>query len=257
MLQPKLGLPSLAICSNAARSVSTIMENQITRYGYWHQPQSPLLLVNSLVLLVDLWQKMTDSGREANHPAYREHWKDINQCMNNLERIEGIWYHGGKFLYVHWRICKSVVNSRYRDIVRDLAKVSPNCHSLMHQEKASSNNNMFQSGSNPDILHGHDVLGYPIYAPSPSHAHASGPSISCGNDGATALGESLLQHQYETGDHRELLESIGMAQLPVEVGSWMDCTAPDLGDPAFALFSMQPYFSLPIDPNAWFDQAPA
>jgi len=254
MLQPKLGLPSLAICSNAARSVSTIMENQLTRYGYWHQSQSPALFLSSLVLLVDLWHKMHESGRDANHPAYREHWSDINRCMSNLERIEAIWYPGGKFLYVHWRFHKFVVDGRCRDIIRDLAKISPNCHSLMHQGSAPSEETRTHSDSNPGVLHGHDVLGYPIYAPSPSLAHASGPSTSNDADIGPPSEESLLQPQHGTMDHLKLLEAIGMAQMPVEIDSWMNFTASDLSDPAPELFSMQPYLSLPVDPNAWFDQ---
>ena len=255
MLQPKLGLPSLAICSNAARSVSTIMENQLTRYGYWLQCQTPILLLSSVVLLVDLWQKMVDSGREADHPAYRENWTDINRCMNNLELIEGVWFQAGKFLYADCRIQRPAADSHDRDIVRDLAKISPKRHSPAHQSKAPPKDNVSHSDSDPGVLHGHDVLGYPIYTPSLPLAHASGPSTSSDADAATASEESLSQHGTE--DYWKLLEAIGMAQMPVEMDSWTYFGVPGLEDPAPEQLSMQPYFSASVDPNAWFDQTSA
>ena len=124
----------------------------------------------------------------------------------------------------------------------------------MHQGKAPSQQKPSHSDASNGVLHGHDVLGYPIYSPSPPSAPADSPSTSSDADVATPPEEFLLQPQHGTEDHWKLLEAIGMAQMPVEIDSWLDFATPELDDPAPELFNMQPYFRLPVDPNAWFDQ---
>ena len=103
MFHQRAGLPSLAICSHAARSIGVIVETQLARSdsGRWYHGQAPISLVGGLVLLVDLWDKACESGRPANHPIYREQWQDINRCLKNLESIESDWYAAGKFLCVY------------------------------------------------------------------------------------------------------------------------------------------------------------
>ncbi|KAH7106046.1 fungal-specific transcription factor domain-containing protein [Auriculariales sp. MPI-PUGE-AT-0066] len=148
MFQPKLGLPSLAICTNAARSCAATLEIQMLRNATWLQCQTPIVLVSSVVILLDLWDKMKSTQRPSNHPSFDDHWKDLNLCLTVLRSMELSWFPAGKFV----------------DIVADLAKLAP-CEMTMScgcEAKELPHLDTRDESTSPSV-HSLDLLSFPIF----------------------------------------------------------------------------------------------
>ena len=95
--QRKLGFPSLAICYNAARATSIIVETQLSRDEYSVLLcQAPVLLMSAVVILFDMWEK----GRGVGHAGQQLeiHKADVQRCMDCLSTFEQRWRPAGKFL---------------------------------------------------------------------------------------------------------------------------------------------------------------
>ncbi|KAL0948933.1 hypothetical protein HGRIS_009040 [Hohenbuehelia grisea] len=88
----KLSLPSLAICTNAARSISRIAEALVLRTGIL-PPQTQLpVSIAGIVLLMSIWGSRrpgftTDVNRAIN---------DVQKCMDALKETEAKWINVGR-----------------------------------------------------------------------------------------------------------------------------------------------------------------
>ena len=97
--QRKLGIPSLAICSNAARACSIVLETQFLRDERMAFPQlSPAVICSAIVLLVNIWDKMKNpSLSQSDLQASKA---DIRRCMDLLQKFQRRWIPASKYLFV-------------------------------------------------------------------------------------------------------------------------------------------------------------
>ncbi|KAF8639523.1 hypothetical protein AX17_001428 [Amanita inopinata Kibby_2008] len=125
-----LSLPSLVICTNAARSCSHILEAQGKR-GVMPFPHTLMAaFVSGIVLLLNLW-----GGRRSGIAAAPQKVaEDLHKCMHMLELSESRWHVAG----------------RLRDMLRELATMR---NDVCSNEQLLSNRG--QRDSRPDELHNH------------------------------------------------------------------------------------------------------
>ena len=93
--QWNLGFPSLSICANAARSCCRVIETHLKRDELSvFLPLAPLNFVSAALLLVDIWNQGRNLGwTDSKLVLYR---KDVQRCMNNLQKFEQRWFMAGK-----------------------------------------------------------------------------------------------------------------------------------------------------------------
>ncbi|KAH7105237.1 fungal-specific transcription factor domain-containing protein [Auriculariales sp. MPI-PUGE-AT-0066] len=97
MFSKTLGLPSLAICTNAARSSISIMENQTELNGLCDHLQAPLIFDSAIVLLLDMWQKMNATRQPPTHSQFADHRRHITVALAELSTLEAAYLPAGKF----------------------------------------------------------------------------------------------------------------------------------------------------------------
>ncbi|KAG6853489.1 hypothetical protein C0991_004035 [Blastosporella zonata] len=100
-----LSFPSLAICTNAARACSNVLDVQRKRYGA--EPAPPPLTTTAfsagVILLLSIW----GGQRSGLLTDFDKEMADVKKCLDVLELAEIKWYFAG----------------RLRDILRELAFV--------------------------------------------------------------------------------------------------------------------------------------
>ncbi|KAK0209141.1 fungal-specific transcription factor domain-containing protein, partial [Desarmillaria ectypa] len=99
-----LCFPSLAICTNAARSCSHVAELQIQRKGDYFPPISGMLSFNAaIVLLVNVW-----GGRRAGLAIdVNKEMEDVHKCMRVLARLETRYQYAGVLWDVLYELASS------------------------------------------------------------------------------------------------------------------------------------------------------
>ncbi|KAH7103176.1 hypothetical protein BKA62DRAFT_697544 [Auriculariales sp. MPI-PUGE-AT-0066] len=155
MFQHKLGLPSLAICSNAARGIANTFDVQERRSGSWHLWQTPSMLIGGVVLMLDLWNKLRETGKLPSDPMFKDYWRELQLSLDVLGRFEKRWHPAGKFV----------------DILLDLAKLTPNCDEHLfpegHHLATSANTHqrrLISRTPTESVVHTVDMFNFPIFS---------------------------------------------------------------------------------------------
>ncbi|GJE89783.1 Zn(II)2Cys6 transcription factor [Phanerochaete sordida] len=99
----KLAFPSLAICTNAARSTIHVLDTQFRRSGLSPFLNMAGLFSSGIVLLMNIWGSKQSSV--AINPA--KELGEVHRTMEILKSLEGRWYSAG----------------RYREVLHELANV--------------------------------------------------------------------------------------------------------------------------------------
>ncbi|KAI0925293.1 hypothetical protein AcV7_005573 [Taiwanofungus camphoratus] len=88
-----LSFPSLAICTNAARSCVHVLHLQSQRTGTVMHHNLITLFTAGIVLLLNMWGGKR-SGLTSNHS---KEMADVHKCMDLLNALEAKWYTAGRF----------------------------------------------------------------------------------------------------------------------------------------------------------------
>ncbi|EJD49559.1 hypothetical protein AURDEDRAFT_161117 [Auricularia subglabra TFB-10046 SS5] len=87
-----LSFPSLAICTNAARSCSHVLDIQMRRSDVVMPWQCVSAFTSGIVLLLNIW----GVKKSATSPDAAQQMQDVHKCMNVLTHVENRWYSAGR-----------------------------------------------------------------------------------------------------------------------------------------------------------------
>ncbi|EKM58707.1 uncharacterized protein PHACADRAFT_253195 [Phanerochaete carnosa HHB-10118-sp] len=99
-----LSFPSLAICTNAARSTIHVLDKHYTRLGtalfhHWHQLS---LITAAIILLLNIWY----SKHTGLSVDIAKEMQDVKKALNMLQALESRWNTAGRF----WDILHDLAN---------------------------------------------------------------------------------------------------------------------------------------------------
>lgn len=108
--------PSLAICTNAARSSCHVFEVQ-SRTDLPTPLKQPLIFISAIVLLLHIWS----SKRSECAPYPRREIEDVQKCMDILKACERRWSSGGRYWDILFELATAgnVLSSPYNERQRD------------------------------------------------------------------------------------------------------------------------------------------
>ncbi|KAH7097398.1 fungal-specific transcription factor domain-containing protein [Auriculariales sp. MPI-PUGE-AT-0066] len=87
-----LSFPSLAICTNAARSCSHVLDIQLKRDDIVQPWQIATAFTSGIVLLLNIW----GVKKSATSPDAASQMADVHKCMNVLTSVEKRWHAAGR-----------------------------------------------------------------------------------------------------------------------------------------------------------------
>ncbi|KZV94714.1 hypothetical protein EXIGLDRAFT_748493 [Exidia glandulosa HHB12029] len=108
-----LSFPSLAICTNAARSCSHVLDTQMRRSNVVMPWQCVSAFTSGIVLLLNIW----GVKKSATSPDAASQMQDVHKCMNVLSQVEKRWHAAGRL----WDILCELAS------VRDFPLPGPGC----------------------------------------------------------------------------------------------------------------------------------
>ncbi|EKM75560.1 hypothetical protein AGABI1DRAFT_79697 [Agaricus bisporus var. burnettii JB137-S8] len=90
--RPQVTFPSLAICTNAARSCCHVLESLSRRCNLPLPDLMSTTFIVAVILLLNIW-----SGKRTGFaPNPKREMEDVQRCMNTLESCEGRWSKAGR-----------------------------------------------------------------------------------------------------------------------------------------------------------------
>ncbi|KAK7024381.1 Gypsy retrotransposon integrase-like protein 1 [Paramarasmius palmivorus] len=157
-----LSFPSLAICTNAARSCSHIVDCQRKRKGFLLPWNLSSVFGAGIVLLLNIWGGKrsglsTDPSREM---------KDVHKCMEVLRACESRWHSAGRLWWVMLLIClceSKTLKLQRRDILYELASVGdlplPKSSPASQKRERDSDSPRSSAGDNSPVASGVHTSG--------------------------------------------------------------------------------------------------
>ncbi|TEB23521.1 hypothetical protein FA13DRAFT_1778290 [Coprinellus micaceus] len=182
--QPALAFSSLAICTNAARACSRIMETQANK-SYVPIPQIQLALFSSgLMLLLSIWR-----GRRSGFALMDEdkELKAVFGVINVLKTYENKWHLAGRFCDLLLAL-SSVGGLRLAPPSTTKATSKRSRHALEDEERHPNSLSTMESSSRRDSM---DPTEYPM-RPLPSAIANHHRRLSRGMGGPSAAGDETL-----------------------------------------------------------------
>ncbi|KAG7089094.1 hypothetical protein E1B28_010803 [Marasmius oreades] len=166
-----LSFPSLAICTNAARSCCHIAETQRQRNGRLWPFNIGAVFSSGIILLLNIW-----GGKRSGDPM--KEMADVHKCMQALRSVESRWHAAGRLWDVLYELASvgelplpqassPLSNKRERDADEPIASKPPeessSSQNLEHRAIAGSKRALKSSGTGPQPPQ-QQLFGLPMYS---------------------------------------------------------------------------------------------